>query len=369
MLGTCPFLSKETKYIFITILQVRQNASSEIFLRKARFVVLEVNTMRLGHYWFIVCLIIAWIVSEGNSEKSESDLEPTKEACEEGSFVLNSCEEQCECKNGELATCYRVRKNFTKMTVEDRKRYINTYKQASVDPLFKKDYEKMVALHLNAPNKLLHHTPTIFFPWHRWFLVEFENLLRKIDCRVTIPYWDWSQVAHHWWEESSDDVVWASGDHGLGGNGNKDNDFCVETGPFRKDQWSVLGISGGGCLKRNFTRRSFTGDSEHVKKTLSLPLKDFFRFEKIVRDYYHAQPHDWIGATMKSPRSAGNSPEMPLHHSFLDKLWYQWQKKGDEYINVYYRSVPFKLPGSKYYGWEWMDYRNLPGQVNVIYEE
>ena len=41
MLGTCPFLSKETKYIFITILQVRQNASSEIFLRKARFVVLE----------------------------------------------------------------------------------------------------------------------------------------------------------------------------------------------------------------------------------------------------------------------------------------------------------------------------------------
>ena len=325
--------------------------------------------MRLGHYWFIVCLIIAWIVSEGNSEKSESDLEPTKEACEEGSFVLNSCEEQCECKNGELATCYRVRKNFTKMTIEDRKRYINTYKQASVDPLFKKDYEKMVALHLNAPNKLLHHTPTIFFPWHRWFLVEFENLLRKIDCRVTIPYWDWSQVAHHWWEESSDEVVWASGDHGLGGNGNKDNDFCVETGPFRKDQWSVLDISGGGCLKRNFTRRSFTGDSEHVKKTLSLPLKDFFQFEKIVRDYYHAQPHDWIGATMKSPHSAGNSPEMPLHHSFLDKLWYQWQKKGDEYINVYYRSVPFKLPGSKYYGWEWMDYRNLPGQVNVIYEE
>lgn len=41
MLGTCPFLSKKTKYIFITILQVRQNASSEIFLRKARFVVLE----------------------------------------------------------------------------------------------------------------------------------------------------------------------------------------------------------------------------------------------------------------------------------------------------------------------------------------
>ena len=41
MLGTCPFLSKETKYIFITILEVRQKESSEIFLRKARFVLLE----------------------------------------------------------------------------------------------------------------------------------------------------------------------------------------------------------------------------------------------------------------------------------------------------------------------------------------
>ena len=24
-------------------------------------------------------------------------------------------------------------------------------------------------------------------------MVEFENLLRRIDCRVTIPYWNWTK--------------------------------------------------------------------------------------------------------------------------------------------------------------------------------
>ena len=34
-----------------------------------------------------------------------------------------------------------------------------------------------------------------FLPWHRWFILAFENLLRKVDCKVTVPYWDWSAEA------------------------------------------------------------------------------------------------------------------------------------------------------------------------------
>ena len=324
--------------------------------------------MKLRHYWLIVCLIIAWIASEGSQEWNKDHSEPSLKECDERSLVLNTCEEQCECNNGKLTSCYRVRKEFTEMTIEERKRYINTYKLASVHPLFKKDYEKMVRLHLNAPDYLLHHTPTIFFPWHRWFLVEFENLLRRIDCRVTVPYWDWSKVAHHWWRESEIQDLWNSGDHGFGGNGNEANGFCVENGPFSKDKWRILDVSGGGCLRRNFTKSSFR-DAEHVRKTLSLPLTDFFRFDQIVRDEYHAPTHDRIGCTMMHPHSSSNAPAMPLHHSFLDKIWYQWQKKGDDYKYAYFKSVTFKLPGSKYYGWEWMDSNNLPGDVKVLYTD
>ena len=69
MLGTCPFLSKETKYIFITILQVRQNASSEIFLRKARLVVLEGK--------FNLKIKLTWVLDKHFDSKAWKQLQTT----------------------------------------------------------------------------------------------------------------------------------------------------------------------------------------------------------------------------------------------------------------------------------------------------
>ena len=93
------------------------------------------------------------------------------------------------------------------------------------------------------------------------------------------------------------------------------------------------------------------------------------RFDQIVRNEYHDPTHARIGGTMMHPHSSSNAPAMPLHHSFLDKIWYQWQKKGDDYKYAYFKSVTFKLPGSEYYGWEWMDSNNLPGDVKVLYTD
>ena len=72
MLGTCPFLSKETKYIFITILQVRQNASPEIFLRKARFVVLEGK--------FNLKIKLSWVLDKHFDSKAWKQLQTTSRA-------------------------------------------------------------------------------------------------------------------------------------------------------------------------------------------------------------------------------------------------------------------------------------------------
>ena len=186
---------------------------------------------------------------------------------------------------------------------------------------------------------------------------------------MTIPYWDWSQVACHWWRESGDEDIWNPGDHGLGGDGNPFANFCVETGPFSKDRWQLLRSVGGGCLKRVFSYECLTGSTHHVKRTLAQPVEEFFKFEETIRYVYHYEIHEFIGGTMLESTTSANAPEVVLHHSFLDKLWLQWQKKGSDYKYVYFSKSRRKLPQSEYYAWQWLDSNNLPDQVKVLYED
>ena len=185
-------------------------------------------------------LLIFWNVSSTSPVENFIDKEQLSKAgsttCEEGRYVLNKCEERCECRDGKPVNCYRVSKDFSKMDIHQRRHFLNTYKVASTHPVFQNDYKKVVAYHIDTPDRLLHHSHLIFLPWHRWWLVTFENLLRRIDCRVNIPYWDWSQVSHHWRKGSGNEDIWNPGDHGLCGDGNPFNYFCVEDGPFSKDR-------------------------------------------------------------------------------------------------------------------------------------
>ena len=320
--------------------------------------------------WLAVFLLISWNIAQAAQwEKiaGQVENEDLKRSCQEGSRVVNKCEERCECRNGKLVNCYRVRKDFLKMDINERRHFLNTYRIASMHPAFRKDYRKVVAYHVYTPEKLLHDTPYIFLPWHRWWLIQFENHLRRIDCRVTAPYWNWSRVAHHWWKASGNKDFWNPGDHGYGSDGSQ-SDLCVENGPFSKDKWVLLDIIGGGCLQRNFSFTNLTGDEEHVKRTLDLPLEKFFEFEAIIRTVYHNELHWYVGGTMYGSRSA-NAPELVPHHSFLDKIWHQWQKKGEDYKNVFFPNVHGKFPLLNYYGWQWLDLRNLPGELKVMYDD
>jgi hypothetical protein len=79
------------------------------------------------------------------------------------------------------------------MTTTERKRYIQTVKKASTHPAYKERYEKLLTLHKNIFFSRIHELD-FFLPWHRWFVLQYENLLREIDCRITVPFWDWSLV-------------------------------------------------------------------------------------------------------------------------------------------------------------------------------
>merc|ERR1712000_770222 len=71
------------------------------------------------------------------------------------------------------------------------------------------------------------HGGPMFLPWHRQFLLLFEQELQKIDSSVSLPYWDWTvdnstnPVINHLWSDTF-----------MGGNGDPDNHDAVATGPF-----------------------------------------------------------------------------------------------------------------------------------------
>ena len=216
---------------------------------------------------------------------------------------------------------------------------------------------------------LLHHTPKIFLPWHRWYILQMENFLQTLDCRVTIPYWDWSKKSKTWWKSSNIRGIWCPGAHCLGGDGSKEDDHCVKNGPFRKQQWTLIQSAGGGCLKRNFAKYIALGDHDAVKMTLSMSISLFRVFEWIIREKFHNDLHDGVAGSMASHVTSSNAPEFWLHHSFLDKLWYNWQANGRDYKYHYLPRSMNRMPFSEYFTWQLLDSDNLPGGAKIAYDE
>lgn len=156
--------------------------------------------------------------------------------CKSGKIVYDQCKRRCKCVHGKLVDCCRIRKPFTEMSEEERKRYIQVIKTASTHAHFIERYEALLTTHKTLFRTGIHQQ-TFFLPWHRWFILQYENLLREIDCSVTVPYWESAEEAND--ALSSD--VWNTAEHGLGGNGTGSSG-CVRDGPFRAEVFMAVCI-------------------------------------------------------------------------------------------------------------------------------
>ena len=111
---------------------------------------------------------------------------------------LDDRNRRCTCYKGDLLLCQRIRKDFKTMNFKERYRFVRGLRTAATNPIYKEEYRRLCKLHSRIPSTFLHHMPQIFLPWLRWYLLEFENFLRQIDCRITIPYLDWSKDLDNW---------------------------------------------------------------------------------------------------------------------------------------------------------------------------
>ncbi|KAK3322763.1 hypothetical protein B0H66DRAFT_602193 [Apodospora peruviana] len=169
------------------------------------------------------------------------------------------------------------------------------------------------------------HFVGAFLPWHRYFLLAHETVLRK-DCgyRGPIPYWN----------ETSDvqnlrDSFLLDPDTGFGGNGVSGKELCIADGPFADIRLHLKAnlSSDNYCISRNMSACLFSGAlTENIETCLTTP-----NFEA-ARNCIEAKPHiagHWgVGGTMSDTLLSPGDPLFYLHHVWLDKIWWEWQSRN-----------------------------------------
>ena len=192
--------------------------------------------------------------------------------------------------------------------------------------------------------------------WHM------KNILRKVDCRVTVPYWDWSLDS----DGAFTSDVWNTNlckYTGLGGNGNPS---CVTTGPFATPGWQLTPSAQNNCLRRNFN--GITPDCTAIQDVLDATTAEFDDFLISLEVLLHNTVHVRIGGTMSSLESS-NAPEFFFHHGFIDKIWGDWQEKGFSFKrHEYYRNTT-AMPGTIYNPRDVHDLEDQPYCVKICYQE
>ena len=238
--------------------------------------------------------------------------------CSGSGTQYDSCGRRCTCSNGVLVNCCRVRKEWRSMTQAERCLYTNTLVTVSTQQPWKNCYDQLIQLHKDFFHAGIHGGPTTFFlPWHRWYILSLENLLRQIDCKVTMPYWDWSLESQVW----TNSIVW-NAQCGLGGNGRP-----VRTGPFRPSVWTA---PNGRPLTRSFN--GVLPDCASVAIGQRMDVSQFNIWHNFIEVNLHNVFHCTVGGTMCTDEAA-NDPVFILHHGFLDKLWADWQNNGPAFKN------------------------------------
>lgn len=217
-----------------------------------------------------------------------------------------------------------VRVEWRRMTDQQRDNFVNAVKCLLAVPSggaeytgSRSRYEDLVSVHQKAsPN--IHMNPQ-FYPWHRYFLAKFEQMIRE-ECAYVDPF--------PWWDETQDSGNFAAspvfGDRWFGAapspvacitNGAFANQI-VHIGPNDQisDQCLHRGIDEAATRETNgdFVRfcNSHAGFNDMVQCAESGP---------------HAFGHNGIGGLMSDVAASPGDPLFFLHHAFIDRNWRAWQ--------------------------------------------
>ncbi len=143
------------------------------------------------------------------------------------------------CGGGDDEALLSVRRNVTQLSAAERQTFIDTlYGMKRTPSAYRAGsnaYDYFVSAHVEAfVGHTNAHMCAGFLPWHREFLMRFEQEMRRVsgDPEMCLPYWDWQQPGSYK-SIFTDDF--------LGGNGDPNDLYLVKTGAFREGLWAMGG--------------------------------------------------------------------------------------------------------------------------------
>ncbi len=235
--------------------------------------------------------------------------------------------------DGKITSCCRYRQDWTTLSPTEKQRYINTVKTVSTSPQFQPLYNELVKRYKDSFNTIAQYSmseTSQFFPWHRYFLLEYENLLRMVEPSVTVPYWDWSLKPTRPYESPVFDS-----ESGFG-NSADNITMCVKTGPFREGQFIVTPSAKGTCLKREYDVFQYPSRSHIEDEFLSLGAENFDQFHSSIQLFVSLNTRCFVGGHMCTTEAA-NDPLYLLQVSRIDLILERWQRMDSDRASVRYQ--------------------------------
>jgi tyrosinase len=205
-------------------------------------------------------------------------------------------------RNGQCKSI-RIRKEYRDMTQAE---WASFSKALS---LIEPETARWTRLHLEHVGEA--HGVASFFPWHRMFVVAWEERLRELVPDVTVPYWDWTSD----WSDPLSASIFKL--------------LPVKAGPSGDCKYRMT-VPNRHCLMRNYTVKEFTTFYSYT--TIERILTEATNFEGLWKQLEPA-PHGIVHAAIGGPggdMTQMHSPNDPIfwfHHSNLDRMWAQWQSK------------------------------------------
>ncbi|MBD9541445.1 tyrosinase family protein [Ensifer sp. ENS04] len=176
------------------------------------------------------------------------------------------------------------------------------------------------------------HGNWYFLPWHRAYLLAFEDICREVanDKDFTLPYWNWTdfrQLPPGFVDEKLADGTENTLYHAA--RVMKGNDtLSTILNQFGTDAETIF---GAGNITDILGKKTFQ-EFGSFKPTAQTDTAKSWQRARGSKTALESGPHDFlhgiVGGDMGNPQISPQDPIFYLHHCNLDRLWAHWSRLG-----------------------------------------